>query len=590
MSNWIQNQFVKKLSPQKLFLELFKNVASTEESKAYLQIIASKVTVAFPIEHTSKSASAEHEETMTSKAPSETTCICFCLQTSAERSYTILVGPPESGKKTYPAPFWIDFGFVKFQDLNLFGTNNYSTWELDEYKFESISDENLLKQLLELPCSPIELDEYQHVVCDEKHKEFYCVTSMLCDEYSDAQAKKKGREEWQLSKIEPRDLGDIFIRAAYAKLFRLSSRKALAKAPRLKTFKPDSKRSIQLKSSKLGRIDPSIPLSIPLDTKELDLSMNELKQVPEWIKDLKQLESLCLYANKITELPEWISELSALKKLELTSNSIKKLPESIGLLKNLNIFNCLGNQLSSLPKSLFQLPKLKQLHANNNKIKKLPDTAGQATALQYVNLSKNLLDKLPKGFALLSKLEHLDLSSNPIDFPKEISNFKNLRSLVLENAQVTAVPDQFQAAHLSKLWLSQNQITQFLHLEKFPALEVLTLQNNQIEELPTQLQHSLLEHLNLSKNLLKTLPDFSACPALRSFYVSENNIVNLPSPLVIPGALTEWRLGKNQLTYFPASSIDKDLHNKLDIYLQGNPLSKKCKKELEALSNQVHWE
>jgi len=63
---------------------------------------------------------------------------------------------------------------------------------------------------------------------------------------------------------------------------------------------------------------------------QIDLSDKELSYLPDYIKELTNLEDLNLSWNKLTELPESVKELTNLRKLNLDYNKLEKLPESIG--------------------------------------------------------------------------------------------------------------------------------------------------------------------------------------------------------------------------------------------------------------------
>ena len=60
--------------------------------------------------------------------------------------------------------------------------------------------------------------------------------------------------------------------------------------------------------------------------KELDLSRNNLTEVPGDVWELEQLEVLDLGWNKLTSLPESITKLSNLTVLNLSYNQLKNLP------------------------------------------------------------------------------------------------------------------------------------------------------------------------------------------------------------------------------------------------------------------------
>ncbi len=109
-----------------------------------------------------------------------------------------------------------------------------------------------------------------------------------------------------------------------------------------------------------------------------------------------------------------------------------------------------------------------------------------------------------------------------------ISQFKNLRSLNLDDNQLTSLPESL--ANLTKLTnisINNNLIT---HLPNFTQLVFLKASNNQITELPESFKDSRdLEHLDLSYNLLETIPNyFSYLWELQYLYLNNNQITSVP--------------------------------------------------------------
>ena len=49
----------------------------------------------------------------------------------------------------------------------------------------------------------------------------------------------------------------------------------------------------------------------------LDLSRLNLKEIPESLRDLKQLRTLKLESNELTALPEWLGKLTQLQNHDL---------------------------------------------------------------------------------------------------------------------------------------------------------------------------------------------------------------------------------------------------------------------------------
>lgn len=131
---------------------------------------------------------------------------------------------------------------------------------------------------------------------------------------------------------------------------------------------------------------------------ELDLSGNQLTQLPPEITELKNLTTLDLSWNKLTQFPPEITELKNLIILDLSRNQLTQLPPEITELKNLTVLDLDSNQLIQLPSDIVKLKNL-----------------------TILDLDSNQLTQLPSEIVKLKKLTTLDLDNNPlISPPREI--------------------------------------------------------------------------------------------------------------------------------------------------------------------------
>ena len=81
-----------------------------------------------------------------------------------------------------------------------------------------------------------------------------------------------------------------------------------------------------------------------------------------------------------------------LQVLNISNNQIKQLPESIGNLERLHVLNASSNNLKALPNSIGRLKRLQTLDLRNNRhLRALPDVLGQATAIKELFVD-------PQGF------------------------------------------------------------------------------------------------------------------------------------------------------------------------------------------------
>ncbi len=132
--------------------------------------------------------------------------------------------------------------------------------------------------------------------------------------------------------------------------------------------------------------------------------------------------SLNLTNQQLTELPKEIGQLTELTYLSLENNQLTELPKEIGQLTKLNILLLLENKIHSLPKEIGQLSALGILDLDSNRLTELPKEIGQLTRLRQLWLSDNQLTILTEEIGRLTQLNTLVLTGNPnlISPPQEI--------------------------------------------------------------------------------------------------------------------------------------------------------------------------
>ena len=166
----------------------------------------------------------------------------------------------------------------------------------------------------------------------------------------------------------------------------------------------------------------------------LDLSNNQLKNLPECLTSISNLTHLNLSRNKLKNLPNFITNLMNLTYLDLSFNKLTNLPKSINQLSKLTRLNLTFNELKNLPESISQLSNLICLDMSFNQFEKLPESISQLSNLTILILSENRLKKLPESICNLSRLTLLDFSSNPLETPP----------LEIANRGIEAIKEYFQ--------------------------------------------------------------------------------------------------------------------------------------------------
>ncbi len=171
----------------------------------------------------------------------------------------------------------------------------------------------------------------------------------------------------------------------------------------------------------------------PERVRKLDTERVDIPELPDWVRQFTGLEYLRLayrhlnsYGN-LRALPDWIGELRELRGLLVQGCKLRHLPESVGALENLENVAISACQLTDTPAGLWRLPKLKYLTLSQNQLTALPKDI-DLPALETLQLAHNKLQTLPA--ALLQgcpQLVRLNLNNNPLEtLPAGIERIEHL--------------------------------------------------------------------------------------------------------------------------------------------------------------------
>ena len=105
----------------------------------------------------------------------------------------------------------------------------------------------------------------------------------------------------------------------------------------------------------------------------LNLSNQQLSNVPEDVFFHSSLEELWLDDNQTRELPDAIAELTTLKRLSIYKNQLCVFPKVLLQMATLERINGSQNRLESIPAEIKNLEKLEVLDLNYNELRCLPD-------------------------------------------------------------------------------------------------------------------------------------------------------------------------------------------------------------------------
>ena len=158
------------------------------------------------------------------------------------------------------------------------------------------------------------------------------------------------------------------------------------------------------------------------DTLELlDLSNNQLRELPSDFDRFKKLKIAFFSDNLFTELPEVLVKCPNLTMIGFKSNLIKNVSEQ-SLPKQLQWLILTNNKIEILPNSIGNCEKLQKVALAGNKIKELPRSMANCKNLELLRISANELKELPLWLIELPRLTWLAFSGNPCTYKPDFSN------------------------------------------------------------------------------------------------------------------------------------------------------------------------
>ena len=168
----------------------------------------------------------------------------------------------------------------------------------------------------------------------------------------------------------------------------------------------------------------------------LDLSGNNLNDLPDDFLVFDKLEILFLSNNQFEVFPEILSKCKSLRMIGIKANKIHSIPE-YSFPEKLQWLTLTDNLIQILPNSIGGCKELQKLILSGNKLKTIPQEISRCENLELVRIAANCLEEFPLVLFELPKLTWLAYSGNPfcsqeneIDLPKfDWTNFEQLEEL-----------------------------------------------------------------------------------------------------------------------------------------------------------------
>jgi len=183
----------------------------------------------------------------------------------------------------------------------------------------------------------------------------------------------------------------------------------------------------------------------------------------------------------LAQFPEEIFELAdTLEVLDLSRNELKELPKDLGRLKKLKILFCSDNLFTGLPEVLADCPLLEMVGFKANRIATV-NALSLNTNLRWLILTNNRIEELPKEIGNCHRMQKLALAGNLLtELPVELSHCRNLSLLRISANRLKELPEWLLSMpKLSWLAFSGNLFSTGRYIKPLPLIgwQELELQN-----------------------------------------------------------------------------------------------------------------
>lgn len=171
------------------------------------------------------------------------------------------------------------------------------------------------------------------------------------------------------------------------------------------------------------------------DTLELlDLSANQLANLPPNFGQFKKLKIAFFSDNLFTELPEVLAECPMIEMIGFKANRISTISEK-AISKNIRWLILTNNKITQLPNSIGNCSRLQKLALAGNLISELPATMANCQNIELLRISANRLNTLPEWLFTLPKISWLAYADNPCcykNIPSETMSSVNWDGLAIK--------------------------------------------------------------------------------------------------------------------------------------------------------------
>ncbi|KAL7311234.1 hypothetical protein PS15m_009018 [Mucor circinelloides] len=299
---------------------------------------------------------------------------------------------------------------------------------------------------------------------------------------------------------------------------------------------------------------------------ELSLITNKLQDDGlTGLSGAPNIQTLDISSNQLQNIPILVTNLTHLQRLDVRGNQLHALPYELGKLENLKTIHCEGNPMRSFS-SMSQTQLIESLKSNyrqqqeedeEEQTKAHMDNGAADQDDETTDLSSNFTQKVSLTKRLdLSNNQLAELSAESMTFTDDIPG-----TIILHHNLLTTFPINLTmiASFIVNLNLEHNRLTSFnltIKDVEFTNLKVLSLSNNRLKsiEYTDGLTSSFprLEELKMDNNTLTVLPEdlATALPYLKLLSVNSNKLDNI-TEASFSQSLEILILSNNDIGYLP---------------------------------------
>ncbi|KAL9126691.1 MAG: hypothetical protein Q9217_004302 [Psora testacea] len=245
--------------------------------------------------------------------------------------------------------------------------------------------------------------------------------------------------------------------------------------------------TLDLHGNVLRTIPPGLAVLKRLTT--LNISKNRLENdTLQIISEIKSLRELRIAENDIKgSINPNLYDLANLEVLELSKNEITNLPPEIAKLSALRTLLISGNRLRRLPVEALAHTSIRELDASRNNLMGclFPTQTDTPATLKSIDVSYNALTSLSENDTLdLPAIQTLNMSENRIKTLPNVSLWTSLTTVTADGNQMTTIPiSMTNLPVLRNVDFARNNIRQLdERIGLMDNLSVLRIANNPLKE------------------------------------------------------------------------------------------------------------